>query len=228
MASYVLDKAYRVAASGGVGSNLAVVQGASEGECDLPSGANEASVLGATVHSAEKDQNVAVRKLGIASLTAAGAVNAGEKVCIADSQGRIKAAGHASADTGVEGNDNAIAWTAINPGSGGNAVVVDIVVQGNNTSLSIETSGNKVTINSATDGGGSATTTAAQAISAAASDTAASKLVSGTNKGTSDGSGVVADETAQISGGEEGDNAFGIAEETATAQGDIIDVFLTI
>ena len=94
--------------------------------------------------------------------------------------------------------------------------------------VSIAVEGNTVTINSATDGGGSATTTAAQAISAVSSDANASQLISGANKGTSDGSGVVADETATLSGGELGDFSFGIAEEAASSAGDIIDVFLTI
>jgi hypothetical protein len=228
MASYVLDKAYRVTDSGGVNANRVVVQGTNPGECKLPSAANEGCILGATVHSALQDQSVAVRKLGIASLTAAAAVSAGDAVCAADNQGRIKSAAKAKADTGVEGNNNAITWTAKKCGNSGNAIIVDIVVSGNSVPLSIDVAGNTVTINSATNGGGSATTTAAQAIAAVAADANASVLVSGANKGTSNGSGVVADETAALSGGELGDNAFGYAEESATASGDIIDVFLSI
>jgi hypothetical protein len=34
MAMYVLDKAYKVATSAGVGANRVVVQGAADGECD--------------------------------------------------------------------------------------------------------------------------------------------------------------------------------------------------
>jgi len=228
MPSYVLDKAYRVAATAGVSACLAVVKGSNDGECDLPSGANARAVLGATVHSAEKDQSVAVRKLGIASLVAAGAIPSGDEVCVADAQGRIKAAARAAADTGVVGNNNAITWTAKKAGSCGNNIIVDIVVSGNSTPLSISVSGNKITINSATDSGGNATTTATQAIAAVAANANASKLVSGANKGASNGSGPVADETATLSGGELGDHAFGIAEESASAQGDVIDVFLKL
>lgn len=228
MASYVLDKAYKVAATDGVGAHLLVAPGSTAGECDLPAGANDGPILGATVHSAQKDQSVAVRKLGIASITAAGTINVGDQVCAADDQGRIKSAAKASADTGVEGNNNAVTWTARKPGSQGNNIQVDVVVSGTGTSLSIAVSGNKVTINSATDGGGSATTTAAQAISAVADDANASQLIEGADKGSSDGSGAVADETVTLSGGELGDRAFGIAEQAASAQGDIIDVFLTI
>ncbi|MBN1899816.1 hypothetical protein JW926_00655 [Candidatus Sumerlaeota bacterium] len=228
MASYVLDKAYRVTDSGGVIANRAVVQGVQPGECKLPTAANEGAILGATVHGASQDQSVAVRKLGIASLTAAGAVSAGDAVCIADNQGRIKAAAKAKAETGVEGNNNAITWTAKKCGGSGNALIVDIVVSGNNTPLSIAVAGNTITINSATDGGGIATTTAAQAIAAIAAHANASVLISGANKGTSSGAGVLADETASFSGGELGDNAFGFAEESASASGDIIDVFLSL
>jgi len=227
MASYVLDKAYRVAASGGVGPNLAVVQGASDGECDLPSGANEASLLGATVHSAEKDQNVAVRKLGIASLTVAGAVNAGEKVCIADSQGRIKAAGRAFAKTGDEAHNNAITWFAVNPGSGGNNLTIDIEVCTGNTSLEVEVHGNTVKVYPATDLD-EVITTAKRIVAMVNDDPVASRLIFGVVDEACDGNGVVDDRSVDFRGGEEGDNAFGIAEETATAQGDIIDVFLTI
>jgi len=228
MASYVLDKAYKATGINGVNANCVVVQAAVSGECDLPQGANQGQILGVTVHSAEKDQGVAVRKLGIASVTCAGAISAGDAVCAADNQGRIKSAGKATEDTGVEGNNNAITWNAKKPGSNGNTIVVDIVVSGTDTSLSIEVSGNTVTINSATNGGGSATTTAAQAIAAVAADANASLIVSGANKGASNGSGVVADETVTLCGGELGDHAFGFAEESATSAGDIIDVFLSI
>lgn len=228
MATYVMDKAYEVEASGGVGAGVAVKNGSFAGGCDLPSGANDGPVLGVTVHSAAQGRSVSVRKLGIASIVAASAVSAGEKVCVADALGRIKAAGRASAVSGVVGSNNAIRWTAKETGSNGNGIGVDIVVAGTDTSLSVSVSGNTVTINSATDGSGAAITTATQAIAAVAANAAASKLVSGADESTSNGSGAVADETVTLSGGESGDRAFGIAEETAVSQGDIIDVFLTL
>jgi len=228
MAMYVLDKAYKVATSGGVGANRVVVQGAADGECDLPASANVFGVLGVTVHSANLGQSVAVRKLGIASIVAAGAIAAGSEVCAADTQGRIKSAAKASVVTGVVGNNNAIRWTALKAGSGGNNIIVDIVVSGNNTPFSVAVSGNKVTINSATDGSGNATTTAAQAKAGVAADANASKLIAGANEGASSGSGVVADETLTLSGGELGNGILGISEQSASAANDIIDVFLTL
>jgi hypothetical protein len=228
MASYVLDKAYRVTDESGIESCCVVTQGTYDGEAKLPSGANEGKILGVSVHGAEKEQNISIRKLGIAPVQSAGIISAGEKVCVADNQGRIKAAGKASSESGVEVNNNFLKWTAVNPGTQGNNIIIDIVVSGNSTAFSISIEGNKITVNSATDGSGTATTTAAQLITSIAADSSASKMVTASNNGSSDGSGVLADETLSLTGGELGDNSFGVAEENASAEGDIIDVFLTI
>ena len=88
MSGYILDKAYRISQSGGVGSYLVVVQGTNAGEAKLPA-ANAAGILGVTVHSQLNGANVAVRKAGIAKVTAAGPVKPGDPVCVADNSGRI-------------------------------------------------------------------------------------------------------------------------------------------
>ena len=228
MPSYVLDKAYNVEAAEGLTAGRVVVQGTNDEQCDLPSGANAGSILGVTVHGAENGRRIAVRKMGIAAAVAAGAINAGDPVCAADNEGRIKSAAKATAGSGLEGSNNAISWTAKKSGIAGNGITVDIVVSGTDASLSVAVSGNTITINSATDGGGSATTTAEEAIEAVQNDAAASLLVSGANTGSSDGSGAVSDETVTLSGGEQGENAFGAAEFSSSSAGDIIDVFLSL
>lgn len=226
MSTSVLDKAFKITSSGGVGAHRVVVLGASEGECVLPDAANALGVLGVTTHSAAQDHHVSVRRLGIASAIAAGAIPLGSPVCAADSAGRIKSAAKASGVSGSVGSNNAIRWTALRPGIIGNNIIVDIIVSGNNTALSVSVSGNTIAIHSATDGSGNATTTAAQARAAAAAHSSASKIISSANEGESDGSGVIADETVTLSGGELGEGAFGIAEQAAAAAGDIINIFL--
>ncbi len=227
MTMSVLDKAFKITSAGGAGANRIVVLGAAEGECVLPAGANALGVLGATTHSAAQHHHVSVRRLGVASAIAADAIALGSPICVADNTGRIKAAAKASAVSGVVGSNNAIRWTALRPGIVGNNIIVDIVVSGNNTPFSISVSGNIITINAATDGSGNAVTTAAQARAAISEHTVASKIISSANEGASDGSGIIADETAALSGGEHGEGVFGFAEQAASAAGDIINIFLT-
>ncbi|MBN1867120.1 DUF2190 family protein [Candidatus Sumerlaeota bacterium] len=92
MSHYILDKAYKITEESGVAAARVVVQGTNAGECALPAAANADSILGVTVHSqAVQNQNVAVRKAGIARVVAAGAVSVGAPVNVADSTGKVKA-----------------------------------------------------------------------------------------------------------------------------------------
>ncbi len=227
MPSYILDTTFEVEEVNGVGAHRVVVRGTQAKRCIYPAGANAGGVVGVTTDTAIAGRAVGVRRLGRALAEAAGVIAAGQRVCVADATGRIKAATRAGALTGVIGNQNAIRWTAGAESVAGNAVIVDIVVAGNNTPLSVSLAGNTVTIHAATDGAGAATTTAAQAVAAVAAHAAAKLLVSGANEQPSTGTGVVADETATLSGGESGLNAIGVAEQNAGAAGDLIDVFLT-
>lgn len=92
MSSYILDKAYAISETSGVGAYLVVVQGTNPGEAKLPGAANAGSILGVTVHSqALEGANVAVRKAGIARVKAAGAISVGAPVNIAGTSGKVKA-----------------------------------------------------------------------------------------------------------------------------------------
>lgn len=91
MSSYILDKAYSTEDATGVGAYRVVVQGANAGEALLPAAANDASILGVTVHSQSRQGgHVAVRKAGIARVVAAGAIALGDAVNVADSAGQVK------------------------------------------------------------------------------------------------------------------------------------------
>lgn len=77
-----------------------------------------------------------------------------------------------------------ITYTAVNQGTGGNAITVVYVVAGNNTALSVAVAGSAITVNLATNGGGAATSTAAQVQAAVAASVAASALVNSAVTGT--------------------------------------------
>lgn len=92
MSSYILDKAYAIEDSGGVGAYRAVVQGTNAGEAALPGAANAGKILGATVHSQSRQGgHVAVRKAGIARVVAGGAIALGDPVNINGTGGKVKA-----------------------------------------------------------------------------------------------------------------------------------------
>ena len=92
MPSYILDKAYKVTDANGVDANLVVVQGTNAGECALPGAANAGAILGVTMHSQSlQNKNVSVRKAGIASVVAAGAISVGVPVDVAGTSGKVKA-----------------------------------------------------------------------------------------------------------------------------------------
>lgn len=92
MSSYILDKAYSIDETSGVGAYLVVVQGTNAGEAKLPGAANAGKILGVTVHSQTRQGgHVATRKAGITRVTAAGAVALGAPVNIAGTSGKVKA-----------------------------------------------------------------------------------------------------------------------------------------
>lgn len=92
MASYILDKAYSIDETSGVGAYRVVVHGDSPGQAKLPGAANAGAILGVTVHSQSREGgHVAVRKAGIARVMAAGAIDLGAPVNIAGVSGKVKA-----------------------------------------------------------------------------------------------------------------------------------------
>lgn len=91
-ATYVLDKTYKITTVGGVGKFLAVVPGTNDGDCQLPSGANQVS-YGLTQESQPtQNENVIVRKYGISRAVANSAINKGDYVEIAGTTGNLQKA----------------------------------------------------------------------------------------------------------------------------------------
>ena len=91
-ATYVLDKTYKCIVSGGVTKYRAVVPGTNDGECKLPTAANQFA-LGITQEAQPNQyENVAVRVYGISRAYASGTVNKGDPVEVASSAGDLRTA----------------------------------------------------------------------------------------------------------------------------------------
>ena len=65
-----------------------------------------------------------------------------------------------AATLNVGAGNAGITYTAVQRGTGGNAITVAYVVAGNNTPLTVAVVGTAITVNVATDAGGAATSTA--------------------------------------------------------------------
>lgn len=78
------------AADASVNQYQAVVQGASDYHATNPAGAGVGKFVGFTLDSADSGDSVPVVMLGTAWCTAAGAINAGDYVVIANAQGQVE------------------------------------------------------------------------------------------------------------------------------------------
>ena len=91
MGSYTLDKAYAIDEPNGVGAYRVVTHGECVGQATLPRMVNMTGILGVTIHSQSRQGgHVAVRKAGIARVTAAGKIDLGAPVCVEKGTGKIK------------------------------------------------------------------------------------------------------------------------------------------
>jgi len=91
-ATYVLDKTYKVTESAGVTKYRAVVPGTNDGECKLPTAANQLS-LGITQEAqAKQNENVTLRKYGISRAIAKGTITKGDYVEVGGTDGTLRKA----------------------------------------------------------------------------------------------------------------------------------------
>lgn len=98
----------------------------------------------------------------------------------------------ATLSTSMTGTNNDVTLTAVTAGTSGNSITLTLVdPSANDQAISVSVDGTDITVNLATDGGGSITTTATQLIAAIEGNAAASALVTIDNKGSDNGSGVV-------------------------------------
>ncbi len=91
-ATYVLDKTYKIISASGVTQYRAVVPGTNDGECALPTAANQLAWGITQEDQPSANENVSVRKYGISRAYAAGAISKGQYVEVADATGALQAA----------------------------------------------------------------------------------------------------------------------------------------
>jgi hypothetical protein len=96
-ATYVLDKTYKVIEAAGVGKYRAIVPGTNDGECKLPTAANQLSQGITQEAQSKQNQNVTVRKYGISRAYAKGTITRGDYLEIGDSTGALRKADLATA-----------------------------------------------------------------------------------------------------------------------------------
>ena len=91
-ATYVLDKTYKETDASGVTQYRAVVPGTNDGECHLPTAANQLAWGITQEDQPTQDENVIVRKYGISRAYAASTITKGQYVEVADATGALQAA----------------------------------------------------------------------------------------------------------------------------------------
>lgn len=137
-----------------------------------------------------------------------------------DSEDEVKA----TLLTGVVGDDNALTWESKLNGELGNDISIKIIdPNANSQSLSVAVSGKYIEISLATAVDGAITTTADLLKTAVAANTEANALVTVTDTGASDGSGLMeAVRRVSLSGGE--DEAFPLDTPVLVTANDIVKI----
>lgn len=129
----------------------------------------------------------------------------------------------ATLETALTGTHNDLTFTAVDAGPGGNEITVTYVVSGTNTPLSCTVRGKEITVNVATNGGGSATSTASNVKAKIEANTDAARLVTVALAPSNDGTGVVtALSSTPLVGG-----ALGIEQPAQTASDEPNGHYLT-
>lgn len=230
MSNYVLDRSFEVEESGGVARHRVVVIGEGPGGCRYPGGPNAAGVLGVTTHGQSRQhKTVGVRMLGLVPCEASAPISAGQPVAVADATGKIKEATGATMTLGSVGTNSAVLFQFRTPGMVGDGFQIHLTQGANGSPLSHLINGVHVYVTLATDGGGTVTTTAADLIAYIAAAEDLSRFLQAFHVDGSNGTGLMeVDDEGAFGGGHEGLNVLGIALQAASADGDVIDVFLTL
>lgn len=229
MSFYVLDTAFRILSTGGVTARRVVVR-ASDGNgpgCSLPTAANADGFLGVTTHGQPRqNRHVAVRRLGVAECIAAAPITAGQRVCIADNQGRVRAIPHPRFTSGTVASNNAIVIEWLQPELFHAALQIDIHLA--ETSITFGWAFNNGHLRLTPAGNGDEITeTANSLIAAVEADAALSRLIRITHAAGSDGTGEVL--AGLLTAGNLADlvNPIGIADAAAEAADAVVPVLLT-
>jgi len=227
MSQTVLDQAFSVSEANGIARFRVVVSGSESGTCQYPESPFNQHPLGVSTHSQNiNGKPIGVRSLGVIKCEAAESIAEGDAVVVADATGKIKSAPKASATFGDTPATNEIVVTAKQTGFIGNNIEVELEALTSGNPISVSVTGHKVVVGCVTSDDVTITSTASDIISAINDDVEASLLISAANGASSDGSGTVAAASHVLSSGQAGDYSFAIAQETATADGDLIEILI--
>jgi hypothetical protein len=126
----------------------------------------------------------------------------------------------AALETGTEGTDR-ITWTARQAGAAGNGITVELIASGTDTPLSVDVSGQAITVNLSTDSAGDPSATADQVVSAIAAKAEADALV----QTASEEIGVVQPAAAaNLTGGQDAQDTLRVFAANEGVWGDCISV----
>jgi hypothetical protein len=228
MSNYVLDKSYRIAAANGVGAGLAVVGTANEGECNLPLQANAAGILGITTHPQTRaGRFVSVRRLGIIPAVAAGPIARGDRVCVADVQGRVAALGKPTWNTGTVGAGNALVFRWLDAARFPFNLLLRLDGENDSQSFGWSIGNGELRILLTTNSQGDVTETAAGLITKIAAEATLSRFLSVSHATGSSGAGLLVPVAATPTNLAQSLNPIGVAEGSASAAGDLVEILLT-
>jgi hypothetical protein len=226
MSEYRLDEAFRVGEAEGIAAARVVVRGSSERECVLPAEANAAHVLGITTQSQPSGgRYVAVRRAGFVKAIAAGVINIDEPVCVADNLGRVRQLPHPRFTFGTLEDNNALLCDWLGRDNLPAPLTVKLVYPGGTTAFAWSFTGGALEIQ-LSGSGGNVTETANTLLAAVEADAELSRLVSFQHATGSNGTGVLAAATAELSNPTELLNPIGTAQQGAAQAGDLITVLL--
>lgn len=91
-ATYVLDKTYKAVEAAGISRFRAVVPATNDGECKLPTAANQFAYGITQETQAKQNVGVTVRKYGISRAVAKGTITKGDYVEVGDATGALRKA----------------------------------------------------------------------------------------------------------------------------------------
>jgi len=228
MSQYVLDRAYQVEQSGGVARYRVVASTQTQDGCAYPVHSNAGGAIGITTHGQSiQGKSVSVRRIGIAPCEANAPIPLGAHVVASGSDGKVAAAVLPFAEYSTPGSSDYIRYTSKLSSTDLPITRVKHVVSSPNQTLGLAVSSSTLLVTPATDGSGDVASTANDIVSAINSDPAISNLVSASTHGAA-GTGLIDDVDAAFQESLGSLNCIGIAQQAATGDGDVIDVYLTL
>lgn len=226
MGNYVLDKAYRITEGEGIAAGIVAAPAEGEETCRVAS-PEDPAVLGITTYSQPREGRfVAVRRLGIGAVIAAGAIGRGEAVRVANDQGHVSAIPRPIYTTGSVGSGNALVFSFLDRGLFHAGLSITLHDPGEEAPFSWEWDAGGLRLVLESDSGG-VTQTAAALITAVEGDALLSRLIDAGNAQGSLGNGIVAPAVLHAENLGELTHPIGVAEGAATQAGDFVNVLLT-